>query len=236
MLLENGKNLVAGIFNGVVDAVKDIGTWIKEKIFQPFIDGFKKAFGIASPSKEMETMGGYIIDGLKNGLGNIWEKVKEKFESLLTGIKDWFSEKKAEFQEAWDTAIEGIGTVVATVKENYEEFKDGLKAKWDAAVDGIESFTSSVKEGYEAFKGGLKTTWSTAVDGIKSFTANVSEGYEFCKSLRGTEAGCRHQKNTLERFLAQGKRHNRHALQGRQKHSDHRFRRHFLYDRRHDCR
>jgi hypothetical protein len=70
------------IFKGIVDALKNIGTWIKEHIFQPFIDGFKKVFGIQSPSKEMATLGGYLVDGLKQGLGNIWSKIKEKFTAV----------------------------------------------------------------------------------------------------------------------------------------------------------
>lgn len=177
-LNEEGKLDWSGFWNGIDDAFKDIRKWIKKKIFQPFIKGFKKAFGISSPSKEMKKMGGYLIDGLKSGLSNIWEKVKEEFESLLTGIKDWFSEKKSDIQEVWDTAVEGIGTVVVTVKENYEEFKEGLKAKWTTAVSGISDKIASVKEGYEAFKDGLKSTWANAVKGISSFTASVKEGYE----------------------------------------------------------
>ena len=61
---ECGGNVVLGILKGIGDALYDIGAWIKEHIFQPFIDGFKNAFGIHSPSTVMEEMGKYIVSGL----------------------------------------------------------------------------------------------------------------------------------------------------------------------------
>lgn len=65
---EAGKFTWEGFKNGVVQSFKDIGTWIKAHIFKPFINGFKKAFGIHSPSTVMRTQGGYIISGLFNGM------------------------------------------------------------------------------------------------------------------------------------------------------------------------
>lgn len=65
---EAGKFTWEGFKNGVVQSFKDIGTWIKAHIFKPFINGFKKAFGIHSPSTVMRTQGGYVISGLFNGM------------------------------------------------------------------------------------------------------------------------------------------------------------------------
>lgn len=60
-----GGNIVQGILKGIIDQTLMIGEWIYDHIFKPFIDGFKNAFGIHSPSTVMIEMGGYIIDGLK---------------------------------------------------------------------------------------------------------------------------------------------------------------------------
>ena len=46
---EDGKFTIKGLLNGIADALKSIGQWIKEHIFQPFIDGFKKAFVCSDP-------------------------------------------------------------------------------------------------------------------------------------------------------------------------------------------
>ena len=58
---ECGGNIVEGIFQGIIDALAAVGQWIIDNIFTPFIDGFKKAFDIHSPSKVMVEMGTFII-------------------------------------------------------------------------------------------------------------------------------------------------------------------------------
>lgn len=86
---ECGGNVVLGILKGIGDALYDIGVWIKEHIFQPFIDGFKKAFEINSPSKVMEEMGKNIIDGLLGGLKEKWEDVVKWLDEKAS----WIAEK-----------------------------------------------------------------------------------------------------------------------------------------------
>lgn len=92
-----GLSVWEGVKLGVVNAIKNVGTWIKTNIFKPFINGFKSAFGIHSPSKEMKVMGGFLTEGLLAGLNNIPSKVqaiflamKTKITSVMTKIKDGF--------------------------------------------------------------------------------------------------------------------------------------------------
>lgn len=63
-----GGNVVAGLFLGIIDALVNIGTWIYEHICKPFIEGFKRAFGIHSPSTVMAEQGGYVIQGMFEGI------------------------------------------------------------------------------------------------------------------------------------------------------------------------
>ena len=69
-----GGDIIAGLYEGIVRAIADIANWIANHIFRPFIDGFKQAFGIASPSEKMKPLGKYIIDGVYEG---IVEKLKD---------------------------------------------------------------------------------------------------------------------------------------------------------------
>lgn len=108
---ECGGNVALGLLKGIADGLLSIGKWIKDNIFKPFIEGFKKAFGIHSPSKEMAVMGGYIIDGLFNAISDGIAKIKEIFSKMLEvikkiffGIDKWFTEK---FSSAWN-GIKGI--------------------------------------------------------------------------------------------------------------------------------
>lgn len=91
VMAEIGGFIIEGMLNGILDALKSIGSWIKQHIFQPFINGFKNAFDIHSPSKVMEGLGGNIIDGLLNGLKNAWKDITSWIEDKFKWIKDKFS-------------------------------------------------------------------------------------------------------------------------------------------------
>ncbi|MDD7185692.1 MAG: hypothetical protein PUH54_08510, partial [Oscillospiraceae bacterium] len=47
---ELGKNIISGLLNGITEFFGNAKQWVKEHIFEPFINGFKSLFGIHSPS------------------------------------------------------------------------------------------------------------------------------------------------------------------------------------------
>lgn len=132
---DGGKDIVLGLLNGIIDAIAGIGEWIKENIFQPFIDGFKAAFEIGSPSKVMQEMGGYLMDGL--GLG-ITEKIAPVIDKI-TEIKDKTISK---LQELMDNAKSldwaSIGSSIVN------GIRDGLNAGWEWLKSTVSSLAQSL--------------------------------------------------------------------------------------------
>lgn len=140
MIIGFGKEIVEGLFKGIGDALANIGQWIHDHIFQPFIDGFKNAFGIHSPSTVMEEQGHFIVEGLKNGLLGIWDKVKQPFIDLKNNItnkfteiknsvsnwanntkeivKNWGNNVKTKVSECWTNASNTVREKVTTLKNN----------------------------------------------------------------------------------------------------------------------
>ena len=134
---EDGKFTIKGLLNGIWEALKNIGQWIKEHIFQPFIDGFKKAFGIASPSKVMAEQGGFVIDGLLNGIKkgiqpviDLFTKLKEKIENILKKISEFVSNV---FAGDWKDAWSGITDI----------FKDA----WNGIIGFLEDAVNLIIDG-----------------------------------------------------------------------------------------
>ena len=134
---EDGKFTIKGLLNGIKEALKNIGQWIKEHIFQPFIDGFKKAFGIASPSKVMAEQGGFVIDGLLNGIKkgiqpiiDLFTKLKEKIENILKKISEFVSNV---FAGDWKDAWSGITDI----------FKDA----WNGIIGFLEDAVNLIIDG-----------------------------------------------------------------------------------------
>ncbi len=112
---ECGGDVTKGILKGIKDGIVGIGKWIVNHVFTPFIDGFKKAFGIHSPSTVMAEQGGFIISGLLKGvedkagnffgyikdipgktvnfIGDIKGKVHSKGTDIIQGLKEGFTDK-----------------------------------------------------------------------------------------------------------------------------------------------
>lgn len=90
-----GLDWVAGLLQGIWDGIKGIGSWIKQNVFDPFIDGFKSVFGIHSPSTVMMEMGTYLIQGLLNG-------IISGFGLVVSWIKNMLSRITSTVSDAWN--------------------------------------------------------------------------------------------------------------------------------------
>lgn len=121
---EDGKFTITGLLDGILDVLKSIGNWIKEHIFQPFIDGFKSVFGIHSPSKVMSEMGEFLMEGLLGGI-----------TSLIPSIVDKFGELKDKVVEK----LQGIADKIKEVLFGYDDLEKAGKTK---SIKG--SFASNV--------------------------------------------------------------------------------------------
>ena len=157
-------DIIKGLWNGIIDALKTAGTWIYNNIWVPFRDGFKKAFGINSPSTKMAEFGGYLIDGLKNGIGNVWNSIKEKFTAFKDSVKSWFDDRKTNFKD-WGTGLitnlkNGIGNIWNSIKEKFTNAKDKL-VDWATTLkekgkNAGTKFIDGLKNGFNDLKTKLK--------------------------------------------------------------------------------
>jgi len=77
-----GKSIIEGLKAGVEFVFVTIPTWIYDHIVAPFIKGFKDGFGIHSSSTVMEEMGGYLMEGLGNGLNNNFKPINDAVASI----------------------------------------------------------------------------------------------------------------------------------------------------------
>lgn len=142
-----GGHIIQGLLEGIKSALLSIGTWIVENIFKPFMDGFRRAFGIHSPSTVMMEMGRNLIDGLKQGIGNIWDKVRTRFDELKTNIKTKLENIKTDvYTKAGDIGtniVTGIGNGLRTLKSKVEvpirHAINGIVSLLNRMINGINS-------------------------------------------------------------------------------------------------
>ena len=173
-----GGNIILGLLKGIGDGLLSIGKWIKDHIFKPFWNGIKKVFGIASPSKKMGEIGGFIIQGLLNAISNGIKAVGEIFKKLLAAIievfvniHEWFREK---FQEAWDN----IAAVWSVAKKFFSDIWEGIKAvfsaignwfkeKFENALNIIIAIWTTVHDFFQGIWDGIKSIFSAVGDWFK---------------------------------------------------------------------
>lgn len=176
---KTGIDWVKGICKGIVEGVKSIGTWIYDNVFKPFIDGFKSAFGIHSPSTVMAEQGGYIVQGLlkgiKDGIGNVLSFIGD----FLTGIKDKIS-------DVWDkiksTASEKWGQIKSVLSGAWENIKTTAGDVWGKISSTISGIWGGIKTKASETWSGLKITISQKWSEIKT---NTSQTWENIKTTLG---------------------------------------------------
>ena len=184
---EAGGDIWGGILEGIKSAAANIGTWIKEHILDPFIKGFKEAFGIASPSTVMAEQGGYIIDGLKQGIEDAWNAAKTWFsDKVIEPLKGWFSEAwediKGFASDAW-TDIEEVWTTVSTwfkdkvtepVKTFFSDAWEDIKGFFTGAWDDIKIVWETVSQWFtDNVIEPVTTAWDTATSDISTFFTDI---------------------------------------------------------------
>lgn len=134
-----GGDVVAGLLLGILEGLADIGSWIMDNIFAPFIEGFKDAFGIHSPSTVMQEQGGYIIEGLLNGITIAWQNAKIWINNALSDIKDGFA-------NAWnavrDTTASIWNGIVSTIRGAVNGVIGIINRMIAAVVNGINALFS----------------------------------------------------------------------------------------------
>ena len=161
-----GRFLVEGFFEGIKYAIKTVNEWIKNNIWIPFRDGFKKSFGIASPAKEMKPLGGFIIDGLKEGIGDVWAKIKGKFDEVKTKMGEWASNLKERGKNAGETFTTGL-------KEGFNTLKNKMNEPINALISMIEKAINWIVKQMNKLSWDVPS-WVPGIGG-KKFGFNIKE-------------------------------------------------------------
>lgn len=158
---ECGGDIVGGLLKGIVDAIDGIAEWLYEHLAKPFIDGVKKVFGIHSPSTVMAEIGTYLIEGLKQGLQNLWENVKQIFENLKTNISNKFS-------EIWANIKNTFSNVAEWFKNIFSDAWNGVKNVVTSVWDDILSLFSKGGEIFNGVVDGIANVFKTIVNALIS--------------------------------------------------------------------
>ena len=181
-----GGNIIQGLFNGIINALVNVGGWIYRNIFQPFIDGFKSAFGIHSPSTVMAKMGGYIVDGLINAVKVMPQKVINIFNSLKSQITSWGSEMVSSIKKIGSNLISGlwngIGDKVSWIINKIKGFGNSVIGQIKK-IFGVKSPSTVMKQiGDYLAQGlaiGVEDNANKPINAITALSSDMTKAFDF---------------------------------------------------------
>lgn len=106
-----GGNVILGVQKGILLAIKNIGKWIIQNVFKPFITGFKAAFDISGKkSGKMDEHGQSLGQSILSGL-------KKAVPALLK----WIAELPGQLAQAAGVILISVGL----------KLLEGIKSVWD---------------------------------------------------------------------------------------------------------
>jgi phage-related protein len=162
---ECGGNVVEGIFKGIIEALGNLGQWVIDHIFTPFIEGFKNVFGIHSPSTVMAELGTYIIQGLLDGISSlvdsikqIWENIKQTAISIFNSVKDNISNI---FNNIKNIASNIWNNITSNIKNAVSNIKNGIVQNFQNAYNSIQNIFSNIGSFFSGVWSRVRNTFSS---------------------------------------------------------------------------
>ena len=141
-MLPLGANVITGFLNGILNPLKSIGSFLKNNVAGPVINGVKKFFGVGQGTPALQSSGQGTIEGFKKGVSDKMSSITGWLSNNITGpiTKD---------------IKKGFGTDGTPVtKSDGTSLIDGLKDGMSNGSNGIDSWTEKtvadpVKHGVE---------------------------------------------------------------------------------------
>lgn len=182
-----GGDVASGILNGIANGFKALGTWVKENVLTPFIEGFKKAFGIASPAKNADLLeaAGYVGEGILNGIADTFKNVASWVEEHILGpIKGAINGAGVTIQATYETVGEWASNTWDVVKTGAQTIKNKLQAAFETAGTWAGDAWDTIKAGSQTVVKTVKAVKDRLFDGVATAFATVKNS-DAVKTVKG---------------------------------------------------
>lgn len=167
-LMQTGKDLIDGLLNGAGQILPKIGEFFLDMLPGWIVEPFKKALGIASPSKVFTGFGKNIIQGLQRGLTGNASSIESTMAKVKDKITKAFEDKKitARTATAARALVATYTKALLSIERELEKVKDRLGKAQDELNDKIQEQVDYVK-GIVGQYGSTLTLENVATDPLK---------------------------------------------------------------------
>jgi phage-related protein len=189
-----GQYIMEGIFQGIIDTLVDIVTWVKTNMFDPVVNAIKSIFGINSPAEEMKPLGVSIIEGLLQGIidtlvgivtwvqTNIFNPVINAIKSVF-GINSPAEETKPLGKNIMAGILQGVidklSDIVTWTKQHiFTPMMDALKSVFGIDRDNASELEPTGKSFIKGIFKGISDNITDFVTNIGGFAATVADAFD----------------------------------------------------------
>lgn len=180
-----GKDIWDGLKEGLSSFGSNIGTFIRESMFDPIVNWFKDLFGIHSPSTIFFEFGTFLMQGLINGIKSllsgpvdlvkklwddmsgavvtkgsvIWDSSKKVWDDVSTKVKTKATEAWTNTKDKWENIKKNTG-------DNFETVRKWTSDKWDNIKDKITNSSSNARTN-------ASNSWSNLKERVDGYNNNI---------------------------------------------------------------
>lgn len=185
-LVEAGRNIIEGLWNGIKEKWDGFYAWMEEKV-NSLPEGVKKILGIASPSRVFAVIGRAIPDGMAKGVDQLRSRVTGSVERLGR-------DAAAKGKQAADTIIDRISGSLDKAKDRlsrlqeffrgardlivqaFSQLKDRAQARINEIAADLESLATDARSYSQAIQSALAVAFQ--VPGIEAAERKVIDAQE----------------------------------------------------------
>ncbi|QOP65352.1 tape measure protein [Gordonia phage Diabla] len=184
VLFNYGKDMIQGLMNGTGELLKKLGDWFLDKIPGWIKTPFKKALGIASPSKVFAGYGVNIGEGLIKGIDSMQGQV-EKASVGIAAAADKGEVGGMAISAVADTSsvggsVSALGdAVAASGPVGVDTAASGaadIQPMLDAAIAAFDSFDSTMQSKMATFIAAVQGMFASMVSAVLATLSQVSVG------------------------------------------------------------
>ena len=136
-MLEIGKNIVSGIWNGISNSISWITSKVKE-FAKGILDGIKSALGIHSPSKVFEQeVGKNMALGIGEGFKNTMNDVQKEMQKVIP----------TNFETNLNSSLNSANSLMAmnNIRPKSEMFSDKIFGKLNSILSLLEYYIPALQ-------------------------------------------------------------------------------------------
>ena len=166
-----GHNIIDGLIKGIEEKFNGLKEAVKLGFKQSVIGVVLDLFQIHSPSRVMQEIGNFIVQGFINGINSLIGNVPIILENMKQTVLEKFENMK-----------NGIGSKIESIKNNVTNWTNDVKSKisdcWENCRVTIENkvngIKSSISSGLDSAGATIKNWGSNAKETFSSLASNAS--------------------------------------------------------------